>query len=63
MRCQIKTWSLIVVATMLSACSNNSDPYQNMVYPQTYTQSGGYNNSPQLVSSEQLQSLVSPIAL
>jgi hypothetical protein len=63
MHYQIKMWGLIVVATMLSACSNNSDPYQNMVYPQSYTQSGGYNNSPQLVSSEQLQSLVSPIAL
>ena len=51
------------VMSLLSACSNNGDPYQNIDYPQSYTQSGGYNSSPQLISSEQLQSLLSPIAL
>lgn len=60
---QSKAWYCIGFISLLSACANNSDPYQNMVYPQTYTQSGGYNNSPQLISSAQLQSLVSPIAL
>jgi hypothetical protein len=60
---QHKAWYLIGFTALLSACSNNSDPYQNSAFPQAYTQSGGYNNSPQLISSEQLQSLVSPIAL
>jgi len=60
---QYKAWYCISFITLLSACSNNSDPYQNTAYPQSYTQSGGYSNSPQLISSEQLQSLVSPIAL
>jgi len=59
---QYKTWCCIGFVSLLGACSNNSDPYQNS-YPQGYTQSGGYNTSPQLISSEQLQSLVSPIAL
>jgi hypothetical protein len=63
MNIQRKAWCLIGFAALLSACSNNSDPYQNAAFPQAYTQSGGYNNSPQLISSEQLQSLVSPIAL
>ncbi len=49
---------------MLGACSNNNNPYdQAYAYPMSYTQSGAYASSPQLISSEQLQSLVSPIAL
>lgn len=60
---QYKAWCCIGVMSLLGACSNNSDPYQNAVYPQSYTQSGGYGGSPQLISSAQLQSLVSPIAL
>jgi len=60
---QCKAWCCISFVSLLSACSNNSDPNQNVNFPQSYTQSGGYNNSPQLISSEQLQSLVSPIAL
>ena len=63
MNIQNKACYLIGLAALLSACSNSSDPYQNMGYPQSYTQSGGYNSSPQLISSEQLQSLLSPIAL
>ena len=63
MNSQFKAWSWVGLAALFSACSNNSDPYQNTAYPQTYIQSGGYSNSPQLISSEQLQSLVSPIAL
>lgn len=60
---QHKAGYLIGFAALLSACSSHSDPYQNSAFPQAYTQSGSYSNSPQLISSEQLQSLVSPIAL
>ncbi len=63
MNSQFKAWSWVGLAALFSACSNNSDPYQNTAFPQTYMQSGGYSNSSQLISSEQLQSLVSPIAL
>ena len=63
MNIQNKAWCLIGLTALLSACSSSSDPYQNIDYPQSYTQSGGYNSSPQLISSEQLQSLLSPIAL
>lgn len=63
MNIQYKACYFIGLATLLSACSNNSDPYQNAAYPQTYAQSDGYSASPQLISSAQLQSLVSPIAL
>ena len=63
MNIQHKAGYLIGFAALLSACSNNSDPYQSAVFAQSYTQSGGYNNSPQLIPLEQLQSLVSPIAL
>jgi hypothetical protein len=56
------SWSLIVTATLLSACTSSQDPYQN-AFPSAYTQSGGYDSSPQLISSAQLQSLLSPIAL
>ena len=59
---QYTRWCCIGFVSLLSACSNNSDPYQNP-YPQSYTQSGAYTTSPQIISSEQLQSLVSPIAL
>lgn len=62
MKSQFKAGYLVGLVALLSACSNNSDPYQN-AFPQSYTQSGGYNSSPQMISSEQLQSLVSPIAL
>jgi uncharacterized membrane protein YgcG len=42
----------------------NPDPYQsNGYYPQGYMQNPRYNAGPQTISSEQLQSLVSPIAL
>jgi hypothetical protein len=63
MKNQSKAWYIISFASLLGACSNNNDPYQNVAFPQSYTQSGGYSSSPQLISSEQLQSLVSPIAL
>lgn len=63
MNIQSKTWYCMGVVALLSACSNNSDPYQYPGYPQSYTQSGGYGNSPQMISSAQLESLVSPIAL
>jgi hypothetical protein len=63
MNIQNTAWYLIGLTALLSACSSNNDPYQNINFPQSYTQSGGYNSSPQLISSEQLQSLLSPIAL
>lgn len=64
MKSQSKAWCLCGGIIFLSACSNNSDPYlQNGAYPLTYTQSGGYISSPQMISAEQLQSLLSPIAL
>ncbi|CAM3741480.1 DUF3300 domain-containing protein [Polynucleobacter arcticus] len=58
-----KAGYLFGFVVLLSACSNNNDLYQGAAYPQYYTQSGGYNNSPQLISSAQLESLLSPIAL
>ena len=63
MNIQYKACYFIGLATLLSACSNNSDPYQNSAYPQAYAQSDGYSASPPLISSAQLQSLDSPIAL
>ncbi len=52
------------ITALLSACAGNSYPDAQMpVYPQSYTQSANYNAAPQAISSEQLQSLVSPIAL
>lgn len=64
MKSQSTVWCLVGGVALLSACSNNSDPYtQSAGFPMSYTQSGGYASSPQLISSEQLQSLVSPIAL
>lgn len=71
--------SLYVIAltcgSLLSGCVMNQGPYQQSgYYPQAYMQSGGYGNQgytqdpnynagPQTISSAQLQSLVSPIAL
>jgi hypothetical protein len=52
------------VISLLSACAGNSYPDTQMpAYPQSYTQSSNYDAAPQTISSEQLQSLVSPIAL
>lgn len=65
----ISTWSkksglhtLLIIAcgSLLNGCAMNPDPYQQNGY---YTQDPGYNASPQMISSAQLQSLVSPIAL
>lgn len=57
-------WYFVGGVVLLGACSNNNNPYdQGYAYPMSYTQSGAYASSPQLISSEQLQSLVSPIAL
>jgi len=55
---------IATVTSLLSACAGNSYPDPQMpVYPQSYTQSSNYDTAPQTISSEQLQSLVSPIAL
>ena len=65
----------IACGALLSGCVMNPGPYQpGGYYPQAYMQSGGYANQgytqdpsynagPQTISSAQLQSLVSPIAL
>ena len=70
------TLGMIAFGSLLNGCVMNPDPYQysGNYYPQGYTQSGGYggkgynenqyyNAGPQTISSAQLQSLVSPIAL
>ena len=55
---------ITTVTLLLSACTGNSYPDPQMpVYPQSYTQSSNYDVAPQTISTEQLQSLVSPIAL
>ena len=63
------TLSIITFGSLLNGCVMNPGPYQESgYYPQGYVQGGGYagagyNPGPQTISSEQLQSLVSPIAL
>jgi len=61
----------IACGSLLNGCVMNPGPYQpsGSYYPQSYEQSQGYaqdtsyNAGPQTISSEQLQSLVSTIAL
>jgi Protein of unknown function (DUF3300) len=65
----------ISFGSILNGCVMNPGPYEfSGYYPQDYSQGGGYgspnysgqssyNAGPQTISSEQLQSLVSPIAL
>ena len=61
----------ITCGSFLNGCAMNPDPYQSSgyYYPQAYGQSQSnaqdtsYNAGPQTLSSEQLQSLVSAIAL
>ena len=61
----------IACGSLLNGCVMNPGPYQSSgsYYPQSYEQSQGYaqdtsyNAGPQTISSEQLQSLVSTIAL
>jgi hypothetical protein len=70
------TLAMITLGSLLNGCVMNPGPYQysGNYYPQGYAQDGGYGGSgynenqnynagPQTISSEQLQSLVSPIAL
>ena len=64
------TLVLMTFGFVLNACVMNPGPYQasGNYYPQAYTQDGGYDSpsyhtAPQKISAEQLQSLVSPIAL
>ena len=64
------TLASIALGSLLNGCVMNPGPYQSSgYYPPGYMQNGGYtqdpsyNASPQRISSEQLQSLVSPIAL
>ena len=70
------TLASIALGSLLNGCVMNPELYQSSGYdyPQGYMQSGGsgspgytqdpgYNAGPQTISSEQLQSLVSPIAL
>lgn len=72
----LRTLVTIAFGSLLSACVMNPGPYDpsGNYYPQGYMQGGGYDGSantedprynagPQTISSEQLQSLVSPIAL
>lgn len=72
----LSTLVFIAYGSLLNGCSTNSNPDQagGYYYPQSYMQvqgadnqgAGQYQNSnarPQMISSEQLQSLVSPIAL
>jgi len=67
---------VIACGSLLDGCVMNPGPYQpsGYYYPQGYMQSGGYgspgytqdpsyNAGPQTISSAQLESLVSPIAL
>jgi hypothetical protein len=64
MKTQLKIGCSIACAVFLVACANNGDPYsQTTPFPQSYTQSAAYDSAPQRISSAQLQSLVSPIAL
>jgi len=54
----------LACGALLNGCVMNNDPYAKASdYPQSYTQSDSYSAPPQMISSEQLQSLVSPIAL
>ena len=68
-RVGLLTLAIFTFGSLLNGCVMNPGPYQeNGYYPQGYVQSGGYagagyNPGPQTISSEQLQSLVSPIAL
>lgn len=63
------TLAIVIFGSLLNGCVMNPGPYQESgYYPQGYAQGGGYtgagyNPGPQTISSEQLQSLVSPIAL
>ena len=66
---RLLTLVMITFGSLLNGCVMSPDPYQSSgYYPQGYVQGGGYagsgyNAGPQTISSEQLQSLVSPIAL
>ena len=63
MKSRYSVWGVIGSVLLLSACANDGDPYaQSAAFPPSYTQSA-YGDAPQLISSAQLQSLVSPIAL
>lgn len=64
MKTQLKIGFLIASTAFFVGCTGNSDPYsQSASFPQAYTQSAAYDSTPQRISSAQLQSLVSPIAL
>jgi len=61
---RVLTLAAFTFGSLLSGCVMNPDPYQsNAYYPQGNMQNPRYNAGPQNISSEQLQSLVSPIAL
>lgn len=64
MRMQMRS-SLIGCSLLLGvvSCSNNYNPYSQYAYPISYMQSASYSGAPQTLSSAQLESLVSPIAL
>jgi hypothetical protein len=55
----------ITFGSLLNGCVMNPGPYQysGNYYSQGYNENSSYNAGPQTISSEQLQSLVSPIAL
>jgi hypothetical protein len=56
----LHTLVMITFGSLLNGCSMNPDPYQQSGY---YIQDPSYSAAPQTISSAQLQSLVSPIAL
>ncbi|QWE20012.1 DUF3300 domain-containing protein [Polynucleobacter sp. AP-Kolm-20A-A1] len=65
-----KKLGLLALATLafgslLNGCVMNPGPYQSSgdYYPQGYNEDPSYNAGPQTISSQQLQSLVSPVAL
>lgn len=68
-RVGLLTLAIITLGSLFNGCVMNPGPYQEYgYYPQGNAQGGGpsgsgYNTGPQTISSEQLQSLVSPIAL
>ena len=56
----LHTLVMIAFGSLLNGCAMNPDPYQQNGY---YIQDPSYSAAPQTISSAQLQSLVSPIAL
>lgn len=56
-------WTSLSILLVLAACANPYPPYYPGAYPPSYTQSTVYDSGTQLLTTAQLESLVSPIAL